>query len=58
MQLSYIFSKKVFLYFGKGIFRTLTYLELDACLEPLYTQNPRHIRNTVKYHLQWNLLQK
>ena len=32
-----------FLYFGKGIFRTLPYSE------PWYIQNTRHIRNTVKY---------
>ena len=33
-ELSYIFFKKVFLYFGKGIFRILTYLELEAYSKP------------------------
>ena len=28
------------LYFGKRIFRTLAHLELEACSEPLYIQNP------------------
>ena len=40
-----------FIYFGKGIFRTLVYLE------PEVIQNPRHILNTVK-HVRWNVLQK
>ena len=43
-KLSYIFFKKFFLYFGKGIFRTLVHLELGAYLEPWYVQNPRHIQ--------------
>ena len=51
------FLKKLFLYFGKGIFRTLPYVELEAYSEPSYIQNPRHIQNTVK-HLRWNVLQK
>ena len=33
MELSYIFFKKFFLYFGKGIFRTLACLELEAYSE-------------------------
>ena len=39
-----------------SIFRFLTYLELDEHLESWYTQNPRHIQNTVK-HLRWNVLE-
>ena len=50
-NVSSIFSKKppefsgneTFLYFGKGIFRTLTYLELEAYSELWYIQNPRHM---------------
>ena len=38
-----------FLYFRKGIFRTLAYLQLEAYSEPWYIQNSRHIQNTVKY---------
>ena len=49
--------KKFFFYFGKGIFRTLACLELEAYSEPYYIQNPRHIQHTVK-HLRWNVLQK
>ena len=37
-----------FLYFGKGIFRTLAHLELKAYSEPCYIQNLRHIQNTVR----------
>ena len=33
-EFSYISRKGTFLYFGKGIFRTLTYLELEAYSEP------------------------
>ena len=33
MELSYIFLKKFFLYFGKGIFRTLACLELEVYSE-------------------------
>ena len=44
-----IFSlKKLFLYFGKGISKTLAYLELEPYLEPWYIQNRTHIHNTVK----------
>ena len=50
-------QKKFFLYFLKGIFGTLTYLELEAYSEPWYIQNLRHIKSTAK-HLRWNILQK
>ena len=50
-EFSNIFLKKFFLYFGKGIFRTLAYSE------PWYIQNSRHIQNNVK-HIRWNILQK
>ena len=53
----YISGNGTFLYFEKGIFRTLAYLELEAYSEPWYIQNPRHIQNTVN-HLRWNVLQK
>ena len=53
----YISGKETFLYFEKGIFRTLAYLELEAYSEPWYIQNPRHIQNSVN-HLRWNVLQK
>ena len=33
-ELSYISGSKTFLYFGKGIFRILAYLELEAYSEP------------------------
>ena len=36
----YISGKGTFLYFAKGIFRTLTYLEIEANSEPFYYQNP------------------
>ena len=56
---SYIFSKKApvifgkgILYFGKGLFRTLKYLELKAYSEPWYIQNARHIQNSIR-HLRW-----
>ena len=35
-ELYYISGKGTFLYFGKGIFRTLAYLELETYLEPWY----------------------
>ena len=65
VKVSYIFSKKAFpifrkknfLYFGKGVFRTLLHLELQKHLELWYIQNLRHIQNTLK-HLRWNLLLK
>ena len=50
-EFSYISGSGTFLYFGKGIFRTLTYLELVGYSEPWYTQNQRYIQNFVK-HLQ------
>ena len=50
-ELSYISGNRTFLYFGKGIVRTLTYSK------SWYIQNPRHIQNTFK-HLRWNVLQK
>ena len=34
-ELSYTSGNGTVLYFGKGIFRTLTYLELEAYSEPL-----------------------
>ena len=36
MELFYISGNGTFLYFGEGIFRTLTYLELEACSEFRY----------------------
>ena len=42
---------RTFIYFGKGICRTLVYLELEEHSEPWY------IQNTVK-HLRWSVLQK
>ena len=58
----FIFQKNgTFLYFskrkgiGKGIFRTLGYLEPEAYSDSWYIQNPRHIQNTVK-HLRCNVL--
>ena len=68
-KLSLYFTKRNFLIFReryiqrpnifrtRGIFRTVTYLELEAYSEPWFIQNPRHIQNTVK-HLRWNVLQK
>ena len=44
-----------FLYFEKGIFKTLAYLELEASLEPWQIQNMRHIQKAVK-HLRWKVL--
>ena len=35
-ELSSISGNETFLYFGKGIFRTLTYLELEVYSEPCY----------------------
>ena len=46
-----MFLRKAFLYFGKGILRTLTYLELEAYSEPEALSE--HCQN-----LQWNILQK
>ena len=44
-----------FLYFGKGIFRAITYLAPQVYSELWYILSPRHIQSTVK-HLRWNLL--
>ena len=46
----YFLKKLFFLYFGKGIFRTLKQTQ-----NLWYIQYPRHIQNTVK-HLLWNAL--
>ena len=46
-----MFLRKAFLYFGKGILRTLTYLELEAYSEPETLSE--HCQN-----LQRNILQK
>ena len=34
MELSYTSGNRTFLYIGKGLFRTLSYLELEAYSEP------------------------
>ena len=64
-ELSYISRKeytepwhnRTLSYFGKSIFTSRAYLELEVYSEPSYNLNPRHIRNTVK-HLRWSILQK
>ena len=43
MELSYTSGNGTFLYFGKGIFRNLVYLELEANSEPEHIRNHCHI---------------
>ena len=43
-KIIYISGNGTLLYFGKGIFRTLAHLELEAYSEPWYIQNPGKFR--------------
>ena len=54
---SELWHNGTFLYFGKGLFRALAYLELEAYSEPWYIQDPTHIQDNAK-HLPCDVLQK
>ena len=45
-KIPYVSGKGAFLCFGKGTFRTLTYLELQPYLAPWCIQDPRHIQTS------------
>ena len=54
MELSYIFLLKVFLYFEKGIFRTLVYSEPDTYSEHCQTSTIERFAKIATWRTFWS----